>query len=238
MPTARKPSARRKADSVNVELLDELKLWASQSKVSSDPYVTTLVSALETFDGIEALAEINPLEYLPNSEFSAGARRLKLNNILTIIRNVLVFAPVALTWLAVSKATTAFSLFTKANADAVVNFLEFWQNGYGFLAPEWTIGRVGLFDFGLIAIVIILTLTTALMTERHNRQESAYLAKLDRQRIELGLKIHAYLYGYRKATPEIINARVVASVKNLQATSKAMAQASKDLTRDIKKFSK
>lgn len=76
------------------------------------------------------------------------------------------------------------------------------------------------------------------MTERHNRQESAYLAKLDSQRIELGLKIHAYLYGFRKPTPEIVNARVTASIKNLQATSKAMAQASKDLTRDIKKFSK
>jgi hypothetical protein len=150
----------------------------------------------------------------------------------------LVFAPVALTWLAVSKATTAFSVFTQANTDAVVNFLEFWQTGYGVLAPEWTIGRVGLLDFYLIAIVIALTLITALIGERHIREERAYVSKLETKRVEIALKLHTYLYAHRKLTPEIVNARVSASVKNLQATSKAMAQASKELTRDIKKFSK
>ena len=238
MATARKPSSRRKADSVNQELISELKSWASKGQVSNDPYIKNLVNALETFENIESLAEINPLEYLPSSEFSAGAKRVKFINVLTIIRNVLVFAPVALTWLAVSKATTAFSLYTKANTDAVVNFLEFWQNGYGFLASEWTISHVGLLDVWLIAVVIFLTLVTALMSEQHLRQESAYLSKLDSQRIELALKLHAYLYSYRKATPEVVNARVAASVKNLQATSKSMAQASKELTRDIKKLSK
>ena len=238
MATARKPSNRQKTDSINHELLNELQSWAAQSRVTSDPYLKSLVSALENFEDIEAIAAIDPLSYLPTSEYYAGAQRLKINNILTIIRNVLVFAPVALTWLAVSKATTAFSLFTKANSDAVVNFLEFWQNGYGFLAKEWTIGRVGLLDFELIAIVIILTLTTALINERYLRQEKIYLAKLDSKRLELGIKLHTYLFHYRKATPELVNARVSAATKNLQITSKAMAQASKELTRDIKKHSK
>jgi hypothetical protein len=238
MATARKPSTRRKADSVNTELIAELQSWTATNKVSNDPYVKSLLNALQTFENIEALAEINPIEYLPSSEFLTGARRLKLTNVLTIIRNVLVFAPVALTWLAVSKATTAFSIFTKANADAVVNFLEFWQSGYGFLAPEWTISRVGLLDFILIAIVIVLTLTTALIAERYSRQERAFLAEQDARRIELGLALHSYLYSYRKVTPEIVNARVAASVKNLQMTTKAMAQVSKELARDVKRVSK
>jgi hypothetical protein len=152
---------------------------------------------------------------------------------LTIIRNVLVFAPVALTWLAVSKATTAFAEYTKANADAVVNFLEFWQDGYGILGSEWTIGHVGLLDFYIIAVVIALTLVTALMTNRHQREQRTHVAKLDNARIALGLKLHAYLYSQRKVTPETINARVAASVKNLQVTSKSMSQASKDLRKDI-----
>jgi hypothetical protein len=238
MATARKPINRKKPDVINHELLNELQSWAAQSRVTSDPYVKSLINALENFEDIEAIAAIDPLSYLPTSEFYEGARRLKLNNILTIIRNVLVFAPVALTWLAVSKATSAFSLFTKANSDAVVNFLEFWQNGYGFLAKEWTIGRVGLLDFSLIAVVIVLTLTTALITERYSRQEKKYLAQLDAKRIEIGIKLHIYLFNYRKATPELVNARVAAGTKNLQITSKAMAQASKELTRDIKKYSK
>lgn len=233
MASARKPASRRKADELSQELLLELNSWASTSKVTNDPYVKALAHALETGEEIEAIAEINPLDYLPHPEFTAGARRLKINNILTIIRNVLVFAPVALTWLAVSKATTAFAEFTKANSDAVVNFLEFWQDGYGILAKEWTIGHVGLLDFYLIAIVIMLTLTTALMTNRHQREQRTHVAKLDEKRIELGLKLHAFLYSQRKVTPETVNARVAASVKNLQASSKSMAQASKDLRKDI-----
>lgn len=238
MATARKPSTRRKAGAVNQELIDELKAWATSSRATNDPYVKSLLAALETHEDMEAIAEINPLDYLPHPEYTAGAKRLKINNILTIIRNVLVFAPVALTWLAVSKATEAFAEFTKANSDAVVNFLEFWQDGYGILASEWTIGHVGLLDFYLIAAVIALTLITALMTDRHQREQRTHVAKLDDKRIELGLKLHAYLYTQRKVTPDAVNARVSASVKSLQATSKAMATASKELTKDIKKFSK
>jgi hypothetical protein len=238
MPTARKPSTRRKPSSVDTELLNELKDWALKSKVTSDPYVKTLVNALETLDDIESLAEINPLEFLPSANQTVALRRAKTNRILIIARNVLVFAPVALTWLAVSKATTAFSIYTKSNTDAIVNFLEFWQNGYGVLASEWTIGRVGLVDFWLIATVIVLTLVTSLSGERLNREESAAFAKQETRRIELALKLHAYLYAHRKVTPEILNARVSGTIKNLQATSKSMAQASKELSRDVKKFVK
>jgi hypothetical protein len=233
MATTRKQGARRKADQVNSELLSELNAWATSCRAMNDPYVKALVKSLETFEDIEAIAEINPLDFLPHPEYTAGDRRLKLNNILTIIRNVLVFAPVALTWLAVSKATTAFAEFTKANSDAVVNFLEFWQDGYGILAKEWTIGHVGLLDFYLIAVVIVLTLITALMTDRHQREQRTHVAKLDQKRIELGLKLHAYLFSQRKVTSETVNASVSASVKNLLATSKGMAQASKDLRKDI-----
>ena len=238
MATARKPSTRRKAGAVNEELINELGSWARSSQATNNPYVRALLNALETHEDIEAIAEINPLDYLPHAEYTAGAKRLKINNILTIIRNVLVFAPVALTWLAVSKATTAFAEFTKANSDAVVNFLEFWQDGYGILASEWTIGHVGLLDFYLIAAVIALTLITALMTDRHQREQRTHVAKLEDKRIELGLKLNAYLYTQRKVTPDAVNARVSASVKSLQATSKAMATASKELTKDIKKSSK
>ena len=233
MATTRKTGSRRKAEQVNEELLSELNSWAASSRVTNDPYVQALVKSLETFEDIEAIAEINPLDYLPHFENSASTRKVKLINILTIFRNVLVFAPVALTWLGVSKATTGFAQYTKANADAVVNFLEFWQNGYGILPSEWTIGHIAMLDFYLIAAVIALTLITALMTERHQREETQRLAKLDRKRIDLGIKLHSYLFAHRKVTAETVNARVSMAVRNLAATSKSMAQASKELRKDI-----
>jgi hypothetical protein len=178
-------------------------------------------------------ASLNPMEFLPNPEIHKMRSAETLVHFLSVIRNSIVFLPVALTWIAVSKATSAFSLYTSKNSIAVVNFLEFWQNGYGILASEWTIGHVGLLDFYLIAVVIVLTLITALMTDRHQREQRTHMAKLDEKRIELGLKLHAYLFTQRKVTSESVNASVSASVKNLLATSKSMAQASKDLRKDI-----
>ena len=233
MATTRKPSSRRKAEQVNEELLAELNTWASSSRATNDPYVKALVKSLETFEDIEAIAEINPLDYLPHYENASSTRKVKTINILTIFRNVLVFAPVALTWLGVSKATTGFAQYTKANPDAVVNFLDFWQNGYGVLAEEWKIGQIAILDFYLIAIVIVLTLITALMTERHQRDEMVRVAKLDQKRIDLGIKLHTYLFAHRKVTAETVNARVATAVRNLAATSKSMAQASKELRKDI-----
>jgi hypothetical protein len=76
------------------------------------------------------------------------------------------------------------------------------------------------------------------MTDRHQREQTTQVAKLDNQRIELGIKLHAYLFTQRKVTPDAVNASVSAAARSLQATSKAMAQASKELAKDIKKLPK
>jgi len=143
--------ARAKRIAENEVLRDSLTAWANKHGFLNDPYVVGLTAALDTRRNLSMWATLSPLEYLPRPE--AKGRRLRLIKFITLVRNTLIFAPVALTWAAVGKATTAFGIYVGDNAGAVVNFLEFWQNGYGVLDKKWTLGNVATLDFILIIAV-------------------------------------------------------------------------------------
>ena len=154
MPT-RKP--RKKVEAPDLELISEITSWAQKNGSSQDAVITSLVADLREMKDLDAWASLPTIELLPPINAPKADKTITLANRIAIIRNLLVFVPVALTWIAVSKATSAFGAYTAANKTAVVNFLEFWQNGYGVLASEWTIGHVAFLDFAIITAVIILS---------------------------------------------------------------------------------
>lgn len=217
----------------NYQLIDEIKEWSKRNKVDDDPYIISLISDLESVSDLDSWAALSPVDLLPTMSHHAGDKRLRISNILTIARNILVFVPVALTWFAVGKATDGFEKYTNENADAVSNFLQFWQNGYGILDSKWTIGHIAVLDAQIIAGVIALTMITAFLNQKHMQDQKIVLAKLDNERLSMGIKIHKYLHANKVVTAETVNVFVANSVKNLQATSKAMVQASKELRKDI-----
>ncbi len=231
-------ATRKKKTTAPAELIAEIKAWAQSNHCEDDALVRTLLEDLESGQDLDAWASLASFEILPPVEYKAGDKRVRLANLISIARNILVFVPVALTWIAVSKATTAFEQYTTANPTAVVNFLEFWQNGYGILASEWTIGHIAFLDFAIIAVVIGLSLTVSFMELQHKKVMRTVVSKLDNERLSLGIKIFKFLHSQKSATPEVVNANVAASIRNLLATSKEMAKTSKELAKDVKKFGK
>ena len=226
---------RRKAEAPNLELIDEILNWASSNGSSSDAVVTELVSDLREMTHLDAWATLPTIELLPAINTPKADKKITLANRIAVIRNILVFVPVALTWIAVSKATEAFAQYTDSNPNAVVNFLEFWQNGYGILAKDWTIGHVAFLDAAIIGGVIVLSLAVSFLEIQHKKILSTFVAKSENDRLALGIKIHKYLHSKRVSTPEVVNANVSNSVRNLLATSKELAKVSKDLAKDLKK---
>lgn len=220
------------------ELIADIKKWAQSNHCEGDPVVTSLIGDLESGNDLDAWASLTSFEILPPVEYRSGDKQLRLTNLIAIARNILVFVPVALTWVAVSKATTAFEQYTTANPNAVVNFLEFWQNGYGILSKDWTIGHVALLAGGIIAVVIALSLAVSFLEIRHKQAMRKVLPALNDHRLALGVRIFKYLHTQKIATPEIVNASVATSIRNLLATSKEMAKTSKELGKQTKKFSK
>lgn len=230
--------ARKKSEAPNKELIDEITSWARRNGSSNDAIITTLLNDLSQMSDLSSWASLPTIELLPPINAPKADAKITLANRIAIIRNILVFAPVALTWIAVSKATAAFGAYTSANKTAVVNFLEFWQNGYGVLAKEWTIGQVAFTDFAIITLVIILSLTVSFMEIQHKRILSTDVARRENERIELGIKLHKYLDSKRTSTPEVVNANVSNAVRNLLSASKDIAKATKELSKDIKKVYK
>ncbi|CAB4741957.1 MAG: hypothetical protein F2853_00630 [Actinobacteria bacterium] len=226
--------ARIKKPELNLILADKLLAWADKYDVANDGYVRGLYDALNSRKNLQVWASLNPIEYLPMPELKAGLSLAKWTRFITVLRNVLVFLPVALTWAAVGQATTAFSIYLKANGSDIVNFLDFWQNGYGVLGEEWRIANVALLDFLIIMVVIVLTLLASVFSRRVSELQVLAEKETDRQRILLSVEIASYLFDKQKVTNVTMNqslARALDKLLNatdaIEATAKALEKTSK-----------
>lgn len=216
-------------------LAENLEDWSRRRNVTKDPYLNQLIESLKARKNLHIWAEMQPLDFLPFPKSAIKNRQSDLVRILTIIRNVLVFAPVALTWAAVSAATTGFAAYTKENGASVVNFLDFWQNGYDFLADHWKIGEVARLDFLLVMIVIVLTLFVSIVGHRAQQQRNEEEAVIDEERSALALEITQVLHDKRKITTVTMNqalagsiSRIVNATQNLESAAKDIRKAQKE----------
>ena len=119
---------------------------------------------------------------------------MQISRYVSIARNVSVFFPVALTWEAVSKATSAFGEYTRINSTATVNFLEFWQDGYQTLSKFWTIGRVASLDFILVLLVIALSITASVFGVLGSNRNNNEVTEIEQERTEIAVAIKEALF--------------------------------------------
>lgn len=210
-------------------LAEKLESWSRLRRVENDPYLSQLINSLKERKNLHVWAEISPLDFLPYPKSYLNNKQSDLVRILTIIRNILVFAPVALTWAAVSAATTGFAAYTKENGASVVNFLDFWQNGYEFLADHWKIGEVARLDFLLVMIVILLTLFVSIVGHRAQHQRNEEETKIDQERASLALEISQILHDKRKITNVTMNQALAGSISRLVNATNNLESAAKEI---------
>ena len=226
--------AKRASRKNLISLAEKLDDWAILNSVKNDSYVSRLSYALRNKENLNFWANLSALESLPFPTSNAGKSQSKISQILILIRNVLVFAPVALTWWAVSEATRGFSIYLAQNGENVVNFLDFWQNGYGVLGSEWRIANVAKLDFIIILIVIILTLMSASYSNRAATLIESSRDKIEIERATLALEIDKELFDYRKMTPAVFNQTMANSVSRLNEATKNLQESTKLLQKQIK----
>ena len=228
--------AKKRSSSEHIDLANSIDLWAKKYGVNNDPYVLQLVTNLRTRKNLTFLASLNHFDLLPNPELQSTKKREDLNRMLAVARNMLVFLPVAITWFAVSKATSAFSLYTSKNSVSVVNFLEFWQNGYGVLAKEWTIGRVALLDFLLIVLVILLTLVTSYLGNKNQINRQKEIEKIDAERTSIAIDISSYLFDKQTVTPLSMNQNLATALNKLLNATESLDKSTSILEKKFKEL--
>ena len=192
--------AQRRARMGVKTLLEYIANWSYQNSLSEDPYVVGLYTAIKRKRNLAIWATMDPFELLPYPENIAGQKLIKFSKIVSLIRNLLVFVPVALTWAAVSQATSAFAIFVEKNSAATVNFLEFWQNGYDVLSKHWTIGFVAKLDYCIIILVIVLSLLSSYLFDKGQNIRSENEKFIENERTSLAIEIKTFLFQHRLAT--------------------------------------
>jgi hypothetical protein len=226
--------AREPKEQPNLILADSIEAWGNKYGQAEDGYVSGLITALRENNNLHVWATFDPVDYLPIPMLGNGAKLAGRVRIITVLRNVLVFAPVALTWIAVGAATKGFQQYISQNTTGVANFLDFWQNGYDILPPEYRISDVARVDAVIILGVIALTLVASVLGGRAEKQTMGSEAFADRERTALALQIGLYLYDKHKPTAAVINLSVANSVARLRTSSTALESSAKALSTTAK----
>lgn len=221
----------------HLEIAQEVANWTKKYNTSNE-LTKNLVSDLESKSNLHKWAELDPFEFLPIPEASGSNKKNRIIDNFTVLRNVLVFAPVALTWAAVGQATTAFEKYTAANDGAVVNFLEFWQNGYGVLDAKWRISEVARLDFILILIVIILTLFISYAVQKLTKTENIENNGIEDHRQLIAAKLTFFFIDKRKITNVTLNQSLAGSVQRLVAASAALEKSANEINKVSKRLPK
>ena len=196
-------------------LAELIERWARKYGLMRDPYVARLLVALKENQNLAMWSAMEPMQMLPYATPVSGLKLQKLAARLSILRNALVFAPVAFTWLAVGQATTAFQKFVETNSTATVNFLEFWQNGYDVLDEKWRISTVALTDALIVFIVIFLSVGATYLADLANYRSQEEDSVLLEERVELALAIKEYLYTKQTVTRLTLNQGIATAIENL-----------------------
>ena len=215
-------------------LLNSLQSWATLYRVQSDPYVSGLTAAVSARKNLPMWASLDPLEYLPHADVNTHKRLHLLSLIMSVLRNSLVFLPVALTWYAISKATSAFATYTADNSLSVVNFLDFWENGYGVLAEEWSLSHVATLDFQIILGIIGLTIAITFLDRSLREKKNQALQTADEDRIQMALAISSYLFDQQRVTNVTVNQSLSRAIRDILNSTDSLEKTSKELNKTVK----
>jgi hypothetical protein len=142
---------------------------ATAREPSLGTLLSRLADAVREGRNTEATGYIGAVDPRGLAELLAG-KHSKLWAILEVIRNVLVFAPIAVTWLGLSIAATAYAQLLAAQPELVTRpFLLLWQEGFnGRVVLNFS--TLAITDASLIGVLIFLSLALHIRSEVRDAQ--------------------------------------------------------------------
>ena len=142
---------------------------ATAREPSLGTLLARLAEAVREGRTTEAAAYTGAVDPRGLAELLTG-KHSRLWAVLEVIRNVLVFAPIAVTWFGLSIAATAYAQLLGARPDLISRpFLLLWQEGFnGTVALNFS--TLAITDASLIGVLIVLSLALHIRTEVRDAQ--------------------------------------------------------------------
>jgi|GEM_PF-854755 len=205
------------------EVRDAALSWASRWQVDDDPYIMGITDAIGDRENLTSWEAIDPYELLPYPEPHSGRGLRRLTRVILVLRNVTVFVPVALTWFAINKATSAYGPYLDGlEPGASTSFLEFWQSGGAdgtMLDSFWRVQHVAFLAAIIIAGIVSATLLVGAFEARSRAQSERQESRIELERRALALEITVGLQGSKSASPASITEALALALGDLiQAT--------------------
>jgi hypothetical protein len=215
-------------------LIESLEIWAIKNQSLDHPYVSGLRSALMENSKLDYWAKYSAAKELPEVKSDQLEKLISRAKKVEQFRNVMIFSPIAFTWASIAVAATSYATFTNNNFSVNLNFLDFWENGYGTLPAIWKLSNVAIVDFLLILSIIFASIVANRLENKIDDSESKLMGSTEIERTDLAYKVDLFLFDYLKPSPIILNRTVQNSIRALSRISKELLSSSKKMDKQEK----
>lgn len=139
----------------------------------------------------------------------------KMAKFVEVLRNLLLFVPVMVTWIAIDRASEEY---TQAGNGART-FLQAWNES------SLPLKSVAFIDALLIGILIVMTLLSHLLDARAESKARTLDEESDVRFRTMMVKVGLYLHGFRQITPSALKGGLADAVNQLKAATDEMKDA-------------
>jgi len=233
---SKSPRGKSKPSQDYVNLADKVQLWALTNDAADSTITKGLIEDLRERKNWNYWASLRSHEILPEIKLpQLILLRARYRQVL-FLRNLMVFLPVTVTWIAISEAASAFSDFINANQSSLVNFLQFWQDGYGFLSPIWRLSSIAFIDFLILAFIMILTVILQLLSKRiealGEREKNLNFS----ERGLITRELYEFFQRNQKVSALTVDRTLVNALRDLNKASQNLEKITRDLSKSVKEF--
>ena len=141
-------------------------------------------------------------------------RMAKIADYVTLFRNLFLFVPVLVTWIAIDRAAA------KYDTDNFPTFLSAWKT-----LEYFSLQKVALYDASIIGLLIVLTFISHLMDARAEKQARSMDEESDVKFRTMMVNVGLYLHGFRQITPSALKGGLADAVNQLKAATDEMKDA-------------
>lgn len=142
--------------------------------------------------------------------------KAKLANGVTLLRNLFLFVPVLITWIAIDRAASAYEKSELPNA----TFLQVWGT-----LEYFSLQRVALYDAVIIGLLIVLTAIAHWFDGLAEKQARVLDEASDERFRTMMVNVGLYLHGFRQITPSALKGGLADAVNQLKAATDEMKDA-------------
>jgi hypothetical protein len=209
------------------EIADQLEELAGTTETAQAETARVLAADLRARENLDAWSRVDVRRAL---EREASPTTSRTGAVLTLVRNALVFLPVAFTWYAIAKATATFNDFTEAGTAGDRTFLYWWQQGMdGALPSHLRLSSVATIDVFLVALIILVTVIAQLVATRDAGRAATRALREDTAWDSAVLRLELYLASVAFDAPERFKDNLAAVATRLASAAKQVQDAAERL---------